>query len=57
MTTFTIVANPGAAACLMGVVETVTQARVFTPDHGGKATSAQVTRAFRNAIESLPIHA
>jgi len=47
----------GAAARLMGAIESVTQARVFTPDLGGKATTAQVTGALCKAIETLPIHA
>jgi isocitrate/isopropylmalate dehydrogenase len=47
----------GAAARLMGAIESVTQARVFTPDLGGKATTAQVTRALGKVIETLPIHA
>jgi tartrate dehydrogenase/decarboxylase/D-malate dehydrogenase len=47
----------GAAARLMGAIESVTQARVFTPDLGGKATTTQVTRALCKALETLPIHA
>ncbi len=47
----------GAAARLMGAIESVTQAHVFTPDLGGKATTAQVTGALCKAIETLPIHA
>jgi tartrate dehydrogenase/decarboxylase/D-malate dehydrogenase len=34
-----------AAARLMAAIESVTAARVFTPDLGGQATTAEVTRA------------
>jgi len=47
----------GAAARLMGAIESITKTRVFTPDLGGNATTAEVTRALCKAIETLPIHA
>lgn len=46
-----------AAARLMGAIEQVTGARVFTPDLGGKATTAQVTAALCQAIEASSGHA
>lgn len=46
-----------AAAKLMGAIEHVTRSRVFTPDLGGRATTAQVTAAVLQALESLPAHA
>ncbi len=46
-----------AAARLMGAIEHVTAARVFTPDLGGKATTAKVTEALCKAIEDSPAHA
>ncbi|HEX7952024.1 MAG TPA: tartrate dehydrogenase [Burkholderiales bacterium] len=46
-----------AAARLMGAIEQVTGARVFTPDLGGKATTAQVTAALCRAIEASSGHA
>jgi tartrate dehydrogenase/decarboxylase/D-malate dehydrogenase len=46
-----------AAARLMGAIEHATQARVFTPDLGGNAGTAQVTRAVCEAVEKLPMHA
>ena len=46
-----------AAARLMGAIEHVTSARVFTPDLGGNATTAQVTGALCKAIEASPGHA
>jgi tartrate dehydrogenase/decarboxylase/D-malate dehydrogenase len=39
-----------AAARLMSAIETVTRERVFTPDLGGKATTAEVTRAVCAAL-------
>lgn len=39
-----------AAARLMNAIEDVTRARVFTPDLGGKARTADVTRAVCEAI-------
>jgi tartrate dehydrogenase/decarboxylase/D-malate dehydrogenase len=39
-----------AAARLMNAIEEVTRARVFTPDLGGKARTADVTRAVCEAI-------
>jgi tartrate dehydrogenase/decarboxylase / D-malate dehydrogenase len=39
-----------AASALMGAIERVTASRVFTPDLGGKATTAEVTRAVCDAI-------
>ena len=47
----------GAATRLMGAIESITKTRVFTPDLGGNATTAEVTRALCKAIETLPIHA
>jgi tartrate dehydrogenase/decarboxylase/D-malate dehydrogenase len=46
-----------AAARLMGAIEHVTRSRVFTPDLGGRATTAQVTEALCKAIEASPGHA
>jgi tartrate dehydrogenase/decarboxylase/D-malate dehydrogenase len=46
-----------AAARLMGAIEQVTGTRVFTPDLGGKATTAQVTAALCRAIEASSSHA
>ncbi|HVY04772.1 MAG TPA: tartrate dehydrogenase [Burkholderiales bacterium] len=46
-----------AAARLMGAIEHVTAAHVFTPDLGGKATTAKVTEALCRAIEESPAHA
>jgi isocitrate/isopropylmalate dehydrogenase len=46
-----------AAARLIGAIEYVTSARVFTPDLGGSATTAQVTGALCKAIEASPGHA
>ena len=46
-----------AAARLMGAIEHVTSAHVFTPDLGGHATTAQVTGALCKAIEASPDHA
>ncbi|MEO8157619.1 MAG: tartrate dehydrogenase [Betaproteobacteria bacterium] len=46
-----------AAARLMGAIEHVTGSRVFTPDLGGRATTAQVTAALCKAIEASPGHA
>ena len=45
-----------AAARLMGAIEVVTAARVFTPDLGGTATTADVTRAVVAALQR-PVHA
>jgi tartrate dehydrogenase/decarboxylase / D-malate dehydrogenase len=39
-----------AASTLMGAIERVTANRVFTPDLGGSATTAEVTRAVCEAI-------
>ena len=41
----------------MGAIEHVTSSRVFTPDLGGRATTAQVTEALCTAIEATPSHA
>src|SRR5215831_11376921 len=46
-----------AAGRLMAAIEAITGARVFTPDLGGNATTAQVTAALCEAIERLPQHA
>ena len=46
-----------AAARLMGAIEHVTRSRVFTPDLGGRATTAKVTEALCKAIEVSPGHA
>ncbi|HEX4986022.1 MAG TPA: tartrate dehydrogenase [Burkholderiales bacterium] len=46
-----------AAARLMGAIEAVTGSRVFTPDLGGRATTAEVTAALCKAVESSPGHA
>jgi tartrate dehydrogenase/decarboxylase/D-malate dehydrogenase len=46
-----------AAARLMGAIEHVTRSRVFTPDLGGRATTADVTEALCQAIEASPGHA
>ena len=48
--------EPAAAARLMGAIEHVTRSRVFTPDLGGQATTAQVTTAVLQALASLPGH-
>ncbi|HEY7759848.1 MAG TPA: tartrate dehydrogenase [Burkholderiales bacterium] len=40
-----------AAARLMGAIEQVTRARVFTPDLGGEATTAEVTGAVCGALQ------
>ena len=45
------------AARLMGAIEHVTRSRVFTPDLGGRATTAKVTEALCKAIEVSPGHA
>ncbi|AOB32962.1 tartrate dehydrogenase [Bordetella sp. H567] len=42
--------EPDAAARLMKAIESVTAARVFTPDLGGNATTAEVTRAVLTAL-------
>jgi len=44
-----------AAIRLMSAIEQVTRERVFTPDLGGKATTAEVTRAVCDALER-PAH-
>jgi isocitrate/isopropylmalate dehydrogenase len=41
----------------MGAIEHVTSSRVFTPDLGGRATTANVTTALCKAIETSPGHA
>jgi tartrate dehydrogenase/decarboxylase / D-malate dehydrogenase len=46
-----------AAARLMAAIETVTSKRVFTPDLGGTAKTADVTAAVCAAIESVTVHA
>jgi tartrate dehydrogenase/decarboxylase/D-malate dehydrogenase len=46
-----------AAARLMGAIEHVTGSRLFTPDLGGSATTAQVTDALCRAIAASPDHA
>jgi tartrate dehydrogenase/decarboxylase/D-malate dehydrogenase len=46
-----------AAARLMGAIEHVTSSRVFTPDLGGHATTANVTEALCKAIAASPGHA
>ena len=46
-----------AAARLMAAIEEVTSKRVFTPDLGGSAKTADVTAAVRAAITHLPQHA
>lgn len=46
-----------AAARLMGAIEHVTGSRLFTPDLGGQATTAQVAQALCKAIEASPGHA
>ena len=48
--------EPRAAARLMGAIETVTASRLFTPDLGGKATTAEVTGAVVAALRR-PVHA
>jgi tartrate dehydrogenase/decarboxylase/D-malate dehydrogenase len=48
--------EPDAAARLMGAIEQVTRARVFTPDLGGTARTADVTRAVCEAIRGAPAH-
>jgi tartrate dehydrogenase/decarboxylase/D-malate dehydrogenase len=45
-----------AAARLMGAIEEVTRARVFTPDLGGKARTTDVTKAVCDAIRASPVH-
>jgi len=42
---------------LMAAIEAITAARVFTPDLGGTAKTADVTAALCEAIERLPHHA
>ncbi|HKB83566.1 MAG TPA: tartrate dehydrogenase [Burkholderiales bacterium] len=49
--------EPGAATRLMGAIEHVTGLRVFTPDLGGRATTAQITEALCKAIDTSPGHA
>lgn len=49
--------EPGAAAKLMGAIEHVTSSRVFTPDLGGRASTAEVTAALCRAIADAPGHA
>jgi tartrate dehydrogenase/decarboxylase/D-malate dehydrogenase len=46
-----------AAARLMGAIERVTALKVFTPDLGGHAKTAEVTAALCKAIEDSPGHA
>jgi tartrate dehydrogenase/decarboxylase / D-malate dehydrogenase len=46
-----------AAARLMGAIEQVTRAGMFTPDLGGKNTTEQVTGAVCVALEKSPDHA
>jgi tartrate dehydrogenase/decarboxylase/D-malate dehydrogenase len=45
------------AARLMAAIEDVTAKRVFTPDLGGTARTADVTAAVCAAIESVSVHA
>lgn len=45
-----------AAARLMAAIESVTAAKLFTPDLGGKATTAEVTAAVIAALRR-PVHA
>ncbi|MGH8630408.1 MAG: isocitrate/isopropylmalate family dehydrogenase, partial [Burkholderiales bacterium] len=45
-----------AASRLMGAIEAVTAQRLFTPDLGGKARTAEVTRAVIQAISSTLPH-
>ncbi len=49
--------EPTAAAKLMGAIEHVTSSRVFTPDLGGRARTAEVTAALCRAIADAPGHA
>jgi tartrate dehydrogenase/decarboxylase/D-malate dehydrogenase len=42
----------GAAARLMGAIESVTARRLFTPDLGGSARTQQVTDAVVNAVSA-----
>jgi tartrate dehydrogenase/decarboxylase/D-malate dehydrogenase len=42
--------EPKAAARLMKAIEEVTANGVHTPDLGGKATTAEVTRAVKEAV-------
>lgn len=44
----------GAARRLMRAIEAATEARVFTPDLGGTARSADVTRAVLKALRRVP---
>jgi tartrate dehydrogenase/decarboxylase/D-malate dehydrogenase len=46
-----------AAARLMGAIEHVTRSRVFTPDLGGRSTTADVTEALCKAIDASRDHA
>jgi tartrate dehydrogenase/decarboxylase/D-malate dehydrogenase len=46
-----------AAARLMAAIEEVTAKRVFTPDLGGTARTADVTAAVCDAIETVNVHA
>jgi tartrate dehydrogenase/decarboxylase/D-malate dehydrogenase len=46
-----------AAARLMAAIEDVTAKRVFTPDLGGKARTADVTAAVCEAIQTVNVHA
>jgi tartrate dehydrogenase/decarboxylase/D-malate dehydrogenase len=48
--------EPAAAAQLMGAIETVTRAQVFTPDLGGKARTSDVTKAVCDALRTAPAH-
>jgi tartrate dehydrogenase/decarboxylase/D-malate dehydrogenase len=45
-----------AATRLMGAIEAVTRARVFTPDLGGRARTSDVTKAVCEAIRGAPAH-
>lgn len=45
-----------AAARLMSAIETVTRARMFTPDLGGKASTREVTHAVCEALAMEPVH-
>ncbi|MEO8165203.1 MAG: tartrate dehydrogenase [Betaproteobacteria bacterium] len=49
--------EPKAAAMLMGAIEHVTSSRVFTPDLGGRASTAEVTEALCRALTAAPGHA
>src|SRR5258705_8783446 len=50
-------ASPADLDWLMGAIEHVTSSRIFTPDLGGRATTAKINETLCKAIEASPAHA